>query len=61
MAKVPINNIFFHSVENVEKWKFVCQRKLALEREVGKEAFECKEVMDLIKEVGLMKSVDGFG
>ncbi|XP_050896553.1 uncharacterized protein LOC127103331 [Lathyrus oleraceus] len=34
---------------------------LDLERELGKDYFECKEVMDLIKEVGLMKSVAGFG
>lgn len=32
-----------------------------MERELGKDYFECKEVMDLIKEVGLMKSVAGFG
>ncbi|XP_050896386.1 uncharacterized protein LOC127103151 [Lathyrus oleraceus] len=61
VPEVPIDNIYFDSVENVEKWKFVYQRRLALERELGKDAFECKEVMDLIKEVGLMKSVSGFG
>ena len=48
-------------MENVEKWKFVYQRRLTLERELGKDAFECKEVMDMIKEAGLMKSVVGFG
>ncbi|XP_050878188.1 uncharacterized protein LOC127082006 [Lathyrus oleraceus] len=61
VPKAPIDNISFHSVENVEKWKFVYQIRLALERELGKDAFECKEVMDLIKEAGLMKSMDGFG
>lgn len=61
VPEVPIHNISFHSVENVEKWKFVYQRRLALELELGKDAFECKEVMDLIKEVGLMKSVASFG
>lgn len=48
-------------MENVEKWKFVYQRKLALERELGKDVVEYKEVMGLIQEVGLMKSVTGFG
>ncbi|XP_050890873.1 uncharacterized protein LOC127096332 [Lathyrus oleraceus] len=46
---------------NVEKWNFVYQRRLELERELGKDAFECKEVMGLIQEVGLTKSVTGFG
>lgn len=61
VLEVPINNISFHFVGNAEKWKFVYQRRLALEMELGKDAFECKEVMDLIKEVGLMKSMTGFG
>ncbi|XP_050896478.1 uncharacterized protein LOC127103258 [Lathyrus oleraceus] len=61
VPEVPIDNIFFNSVENVEKWKFVHQIRSTLERELGKDAFECAEVMDLIKEDGLMKSVAGFG
>ncbi|XP_050876671.1 uncharacterized protein LOC127080394 [Lathyrus oleraceus] len=61
VPEVPIDNISFQYVENVEKWKFVYQRRLDLERELGKDAFECKEVMDLIKEAGLMKSVASFG
>lgn len=32
-----------------------------MERELGKDAFECKEVIGLIQEVGLIKSVIGFG
>lgn len=59
--EVPIDNISFHYVENVEKCKFVYQRRLMLERELGKYAFECKEVMSLIQEAGLMKTVTGFG
>ncbi|XP_050915065.1 uncharacterized protein LOC127130024 [Lathyrus oleraceus] len=61
IPKVPIDNISFHYVENVEKWKFIYQRRLALEKELGKDDFECKEVMSLIKEVRLMKTVIGFG
>jgi hypothetical protein len=30
---VPIDNISFHSLENVARWKFVVSRRLALERE----------------------------
>lgn len=35
--------------------------RLALERQLGKDALECKEVIDLMKEVRLMNSVVGFG
>ncbi|XP_050875920.1 uncharacterized protein LOC127079579 [Lathyrus oleraceus] len=61
IPEVPINNISFHYVDNVEKWKFVYQIRLELERELGKDAFECKKVTSLIEEVRLMKSVTGFG
>lgn len=36
--EAPIDNISFHCVANVEKWKYVYQRKLTLERELGKDA-----------------------
>ncbi|XP_050920391.1 uncharacterized protein LOC127138028 [Lathyrus oleraceus] len=39
ILEVPLDNIYFHSVENVEKWKYVYQRRLALERELGKDVF----------------------
>ncbi|XP_050875420.1 uncharacterized protein LOC127079051 [Lathyrus oleraceus] len=61
IPKVRIDNILFHSMENIEKWKFVYQRSLALERELGKDAFECKEVMSLIQEAGLNETVTRFG
>lgn len=35
---VPIDNISFHSLENVARWKFVVSRRLALEKELSKEA-----------------------
>lgn len=37
------------------------QSRVALDREIGKDAIECKEVVDLIKDIGLIKSVAGFG
>ncbi|XP_050919117.1 uncharacterized protein LOC127136624 [Lathyrus oleraceus] len=61
IPEVPIDNISFHYVDNVEKWKLVYQRRLALERELGKDDFECKKLMSLIQEAGLMKIVTGFG
>jgi hypothetical protein len=61
VPETPIDNVSFHHVANAQKWKYVCERRLALERELGKDALECKQVMDLIDEVGLRKSVSGFG
>lgn len=61
VPEVCVDDISFHYVENVEKWKYVYQRRLALERKLGKDALECKEVVNLIEEASLMKSVAGFG
>ncbi|XP_050896913.1 uncharacterized protein LOC127103724 [Lathyrus oleraceus] len=61
VPEVPLDNISFHSVENVERWKFIYQRRLDLERELGKDALEFNKVMKLIEHAGLMKSVTGFG
>ncbi|XP_050896916.1 uncharacterized protein LOC127103728 [Lathyrus oleraceus] len=57
VPEVPLDNISFHSVENVDRWKFIYQRRLALERELRKDALECNKVMKLIEHAGLMKSV----
>ncbi|KAH1193358.1 hypothetical protein GmHk_19G054420 [Glycine max] len=57
----PLDNISFHSIGNVEKWKYVYQRRLALERELGRAAMDCKEIMDLIKAAGLLKTVSKLG
>ncbi|KAH1232836.1 hypothetical protein GmHk_09G025411 [Glycine max] len=57
----PLDNISFHSIGNVERWKFVYQRRLALERELGRDALDCKEIMDLIKAAGLLKTVTMLG
>ncbi|XP_057444308.1 uncharacterized protein LOC130736499 [Lotus japonicus] len=53
----PLENVSFHYEENVLKWKYVYQRRLAIEREVGSNLLECKEVMAPIEKVGPMKTV----
>ena len=58
---VPIDNVSFHCVANAERGEYVFQRRLTLERELGKDALECKDVMDLIDEVKLRRSVSSFG
>ncbi|KAK2451746.1 hypothetical protein QL285_010775 [Trifolium repens] len=42
------------------KWKFVANRRLALERELSVEALEQKEIIALIEKAGLMKTVTGI-
>ncbi|XP_050885287.1 uncharacterized protein LOC127088741 [Lathyrus oleraceus] len=40
-----------------ELWKYVYHKRLALERELVQNVLECKEIVDLIQEAGLMKTV----
>ncbi|KAK2409967.1 hypothetical protein QL285_045362 [Trifolium repens] len=58
---VPMDNISFHFIESARKWKFVANRRIALERELSAEASEQKEIIALIEEAGLMKTVTGIG
>ncbi|XP_058776362.1 uncharacterized protein LOC131650677 [Vicia villosa] len=57
---VPLDNIYLHYASNAIQWKFVYQRRLALERELANDALECQEVMKLIKSAGLLKTVTHF-
>ncbi|XP_050897924.1 uncharacterized protein LOC127104810 [Lathyrus oleraceus] len=62
-VKVPVvhlDNIFFHLEDGAAKWKLVIQRRVAVERELGKDVADVKEVMDLIQAVGLLKTVARF-
>ncbi|XP_050916748.1 uncharacterized protein LOC127131906 [Lathyrus oleraceus] len=62
-VKVPVvhlDNISFHLEDGAAKWKFVIQRMVAVERELGKDVADVKEVMDLIQAIGLLKTVAGF-
>ncbi|XP_050915030.1 uncharacterized protein LOC127129982 [Lathyrus oleraceus] len=56
-AAVHLDNISFHLEDGAAKWKYVIQRRVAIERELGQEAVEVKEVIDLIKNDGLIKTV----
>ncbi|XP_050876842.1 uncharacterized protein LOC127080569 [Lathyrus oleraceus] len=57
---VHLDNISFHLEDGVAKWKFVIQRRVAVERELGKDVADVKEVMDLIQAAGLLMIVVGF-
>ncbi|XP_050877350.1 uncharacterized protein LOC127081108 [Lathyrus oleraceus] len=63
LVKVPIvhlDNISFHLEDGAAKWKIVIQRRVVVEKELGKDVADVKEVMDLIQAVGLLKIVVGF-
>ncbi|XP_050909546.1 uncharacterized protein LOC127123367 [Lathyrus oleraceus] len=57
---VHLDNISFHLEDGVAKWKFVIQRMVAVERELGKDVVDVKEFVDLIQAVGLLKTVVRF-
>jgi len=61
VANVPIDKVSFHPPENAQRWKFIFHKRLALERELGKEAVKMADVMDMIKEAGLLKTVCNLG
>ncbi|XP_050920081.1 uncharacterized protein LOC127137689 [Lathyrus oleraceus] len=41
-------------------WKYVYQKRLALERELVQNVLDCKDIMDLIQGAGLLKTVTQF-
>lgn len=57
MHPVIIDKMSFHYPENAQRWKFIFHRRLALQRELGNEALKMEVVIEMIKEVGLMKTV----
>jgi hypothetical protein len=57
VPEVPIDNVSFHFASSVNRWKYVYHKRLALERELAQNAMDCKEIVDLIKEAGLMRTV----
>ncbi|XP_057418575.1 uncharacterized protein LOC130712775 [Lotus japonicus] len=50
---VRIDNVSFHAEGNVQKWKFVCQRRIAKEREVDSDVLECNAVEFVDEELSL--------
>ncbi|XP_050919272.1 uncharacterized protein LOC127136793 [Lathyrus oleraceus] len=57
---VHLDNISFHLEDGAAKWKFMIQRRVDVERELGKDVADVKEVMDLIKSAGVLKTMAGF-
>jgi hypothetical protein len=61
VSSVPTDNISFHYPKYAQRWKFVCNRRLGLERELGLDALEVEEIVNLIKLAGLEKTVTNLG
>ncbi|KAI5418165.1 hypothetical protein KIW84_042702 [Lathyrus oleraceus] len=57
----PLDNVSFHLEESVKKWRSVCQRRVALEKEMSKNTLNCQEIRDLLKKDGLMKILTNIG
>ncbi|XP_058733226.1 uncharacterized protein LOC131604827 [Vicia villosa] len=55
--EVPIDNVSFHYASSVSRLKYVFQKRLDVERELAPNALENKEVLELIQEAGLLKTV----
>lgn len=48
VPSIPIDEISFHNVENVQKWKYVVQRRIADEKVLFDQTVSCLEIMELI-------------
>lgn len=57
VVATPLDNVSFRSESRVERWKYVVQRRMEYEREPGEDAQECKELVNLIKAIGLWNIV----
>jgi len=57
IGNVPIDRVSFH----LHRWKFIFHRRLGLERELGKKDVKMVDVMEMIKEAGLLKTVCNLG
>jgi hypothetical protein len=54
VENVPIDKVSFHLPEFSHRWKFIYHRRVEIERELSDETLKIKEVMELIKEAGLI-------
>ncbi|XP_057418704.1 uncharacterized protein LOC130712904 [Lotus japonicus] len=61
VPEAPIDNVSFHFASSAQSWKFVVQRRLAIKRELHADALELKEIMELLVDAGLMKTVKDIG
>ncbi|XP_045831598.1 uncharacterized protein LOC123922992 [Trifolium pratense] len=52
VEEAPCDNISFHRAAFALRWDYIYQRRLAVERELTKDALKCQDILDYIKEAG---------
>ncbi|XP_058768724.1 uncharacterized protein LOC131642498 [Vicia villosa] len=57
IPEVPIDNVSFHYASSASRWKYVLQKRLVVERDLATNALENKEILELIQEARLLKTV----
>ncbi|MCI50419.1 envelope-like protein, partial [Trifolium medium] len=60
VPSVPIDNVSFHHENGASRWKFIYQRRVALERNLSDDLLQCQELVELIEATGLMKIIKGL-
>ncbi|XP_057428378.1 uncharacterized protein LOC130721649 [Lotus japonicus] len=55
----PMDNVSFHYVEFAQRWNFFFHRRIAVERELSEEALSYNEIIKILEQAGLMKTVTG--
>ncbi|TYJ96199.1 uncharacterized protein E5676_scaffold261G00310 [Cucumis melo var. makuwa] len=61
IPSVPIYGISFHHEENVQRWKFVVQRRIADEVNISNKHHSCVSIINLIEKAGLSKTISNVG
>ncbi|XP_050938842.1 uncharacterized protein LOC127148689 [Cucumis melo] len=61
VSTVPIDGISFHLEENVQRWKFFVQRRIAYEVNISDKHHSCVSIMNLIEKAGLSKTISDEG
>ncbi|XP_008454699.2 uncharacterized protein LOC103495053 [Cucumis melo] len=57
IPSVPIDGISFHLEENIHRWKFVVQRRIADEVNISDKHHSCVSIMNLIEKARLSKTI----
>ncbi|XP_058752780.1 uncharacterized protein LOC131625958 [Vicia villosa] len=55
--EVHTDNVSFHYASSASRWKYMLQKRLAVESELAPNALENKEIFKIIQEAGLLKTI----
>ncbi|XP_057418511.1 uncharacterized protein LOC130712709 [Lotus japonicus] len=61
VPNAPVDNVSFHFPDSAQRWKYVVQRRLAIERELHEDALELKEIIEVVSAASLMKTIKDLG